>query len=255
MTTSRYGIRWRWLALTVLVVGVALAGALLVGCGTPEHRYHVLSFFFEGVPDPAASKAMSGGKVRSQLSGATIFVHRPYAENKCEECHANAEDIFSGLKMRKDVCVKCHPVTATRYEKMHGPVASGQCLICHAAHQSSEEHLLKEGSPRICTQCHELGTLSPLTPAHTDAKSACMKCHSGHGGNERYFLKVVQGGATTKPATRPVGNAALKTGASFIVQISSTGVTSISRALSNPLPTSPKGEEQEVIIAPLSDSW
>ena len=207
MTTLSLGIRWRWLVPALL--GVAMGGALLVGCGTPQQRYHVLSFFFDGVPDPSAPKAMSGGKVRSQLSGATIFVHRPYAENKCEECHANSQDIFAGLKIRKDVCLKCHPLTATRYEKMHGPVASGQCLICHAAHQSSEEHLLKEGSPQICTQCHELGTLSAVTKEHTDAKSLCMKCHSGHGGNERYFLKAMQGGPTTKPATRPSEHAAV----------------------------------------------
>ena len=41
--------RWR-----LPIVGVILAGSVILGCSDPQKRYEVLSFFFDGVPDPNA---------------------------------------------------------------------------------------------------------------------------------------------------------------------------------------------------------
>ena len=42
------------LSLAVLAGLLALMGTGLAGCGDPQSRYKVLSFFFDGVPEPGA---------------------------------------------------------------------------------------------------------------------------------------------------------------------------------------------------------
>lgn len=179
-------------------VGVAAALGLLLlllGCGTPQQRYKVLSFFFDGVPDPNAPK----GTVASASGGKPSYLHNPFANGKCNACH-QSEDPFSPPHVTAATCLACHTQVPGEYPLLHGPVASGQCQFCHTPHQSTEPHLLKLSSPRICQQCHEPGSISPKVAEHTDPKADCMSCHSGHGGSDRHFLKASY---TPAPATAP----------------------------------------------------
>lgn len=185
--------RWRW------YIALLLACCLLIGCGTPQQRYRVLSFFFDGVPDPDAPKA-DAGNVRVGRTGEPIYLHQPYAQKQCDSCHPVTEDIFVRVRIPKDACRKCHAGIPMQYAKMHGPVASDECLLCHSSHQSTFPHLLKQPAPKVCTQCHELPTLSQQTPEHRDPKADCLTCHSGHGGSDRTFMKVTQAGPATQPA-------------------------------------------------------
>lgn len=182
-----------WAALGLFVCLTVL------GCSTPQQRYKVLSFFFDGVPDPDAPKAVR----RSSAPGARpVFIHKPYEEKKCDACHLNTDDIFARAKVKADMCYTCHPKVLDQYEKIHGPVAAGQCMMCHAAHASGEPHLVRVPAPRLCTQCHEPGTFSPNPVEHQDPKANCLACHSGHGGPDLRFLKVA-----SIPATQPVAAA------------------------------------------------
>ena len=194
MARPSISVSTRWLLAGLLV------GCFLVGCGTPQQRYRILSFFFDGVPNPDAPKSQAGA--RTSRSGMVIYVHQPYAEKHCENCHQNTEDIFARAQVRPDVCLTCHAKIQYQYPKMHGPVASSMCLVCHSPHQSPEKHLLKLPSPKLCQQCHETSTLNPRTREHTDPKADCLSCHSGHGGEDRKFLKALP---TTLPlpATQP----------------------------------------------------
>ena len=151
-TTTR---QWRGPVAALLIF---LAGAsfsiLLIGCSDPQKRYQVLSFFFDGVPDPNApqkhsTKAASNGRGRT-------FVHKPFADNLCNTCHSNSTDIFARAQVRGDICLDCHSNIPTEHAVMHGPVAKDLGSFCHAAHQSVNEHLLKTPVPKVCTQCHDL---------------------------------------------------------------------------------------------------
>src|SRR4051794_36504287 len=50
---------------------------LVMGC-TPTKRYAVMSFFFDGVPDPDA--ALKAGAAVRGVSGQVMYVHKPFAE-------------------------------------------------------------------------------------------------------------------------------------------------------------------------------
>jgi len=58
-----------------LVMGMvgALVGGLLVGCSSsPQERYRVLSYFFDGVPDPNAPKQKAVTEDEEQGSGGGL---------------------------------------------------------------------------------------------------------------------------------------------------------------------------------------
>ena len=151
------------------LLGVGLAVVLLlVGCGTQE-RYRVLSFFFDGVPDPNAPPASAGEEETgdyvgrpADAKGLTYYRHKPYDENKCDACHRSTGGQMMEFSALDDsICAGCHPGTTTQYRYMHGPVATGQCRVCHLPHESTVPHLLKSAPAVLCTTCH--------TARHADA--------------------------------------------------------------------------------------
>lgn len=186
------GGRWGALALSVLL------GAVLIGCGDQQRRYEILSFFFDGVPDP--SEAADASATRRKLAtGQTVIIHKPYLDKQCQSCHAESDDVYTRTRVSNTRCVSCHESVTTRYAAMHGPVAGELCLTCHRGHQSSEEYLLRQPSPRLCVDCHERQTLGTNPPEHAQTKNNCLSCHSGHGGTDRRYLKVAIGAAATQP--------------------------------------------------------
>jgi predicted CXXCH cytochrome family protein len=177
-----------------LICILAAAAATIVaqwGCSIDKH-YKTLSFFFDGVPDPNAPGRVSGGGAASTdiQQSPTYSAHKPWKEERCEECHARA------LKLGgrdSDVCLKCHAEKTTQHEFMHGPVAVGDCLWCHNPHNSAYAHLLKAPARQTCTQCHATSLLdSTRVPEHAQERS-CLDCHDGHGGNARFFLLPSRG--------------------------------------------------------------
>ncbi len=190
MRKSRFGHRVACAAIFCIAVGSFL------GC-SPEKRYKVLSFFFDGVPLPRGVEAEEGQQI--------VYPHKPYAEGKCISCHAsNQMDLsitqptnISGVS--SSVCLNCHGKIPSQYEVMHGPVSSGECLLCHNPHESSVKHLLVASAPRVCTQCHTPEVMTPRRSEHQDEKASCLNCHFGHGGPAHGLLRPTPP-ATTEPA-------------------------------------------------------
>jgi predicted CXXCH cytochrome family protein len=200
------------------VVAWSLLGscALLLcwaGCATPHERYKTLSFFFDGVPDPDAPvSTQPDTSMRTARSGSgatlTVYTHKPFAENKCANCHGSSRGNFESFS-RADphVCRSCHENTAHQYPVMHGPVVNNECLWCHEPHESTVPHLLKDRAPALCLQCHSRKDL-PIRPVeHQDPKLDCLICHVGHGGVRHGLLRAgapVWGlPTTTSPTTAP----------------------------------------------------
>lgn len=171
------------------------AAAAWSGCSVKKH-YRLLSFFFDGVPDPNAPRmsVLPGSSVPGNLRDSpTYSVHPPFAEEKCGDCHVSR---FAIEAMDASVCLKCHPGAAKEYPHMHGPVAATACLWCHAPHESAYSHLFKGEARRVCTECHDSSLLSTdRVPAHADPARDCLGCHGGHGGMDRFFLKPGAEGA------------------------------------------------------------
>lgn len=194
-----------------LVAALFLAGWVLAAWGgcTPARRYKVLTFFFDGVPDPNARPATQpaegeGTRVVTGRRGETVYLHKPYDQNKCSECHPGSGRTFESFEpVSAVVCAKCHPNVPTQYAFMHGPVAVKQCLLCHQPHEARVEHLLNEAPPKLCMKCHVPGMLAS-DEAHQDPKRNCLDCHYGHGGRARFFLREP---SSTQPAgTQPAAS-------------------------------------------------
>ena len=184
--------------LLIFVVGSFLSIAL-IGCADPQKRYEVLSFFFDGVPDPNAPQKQS---TKVSPTGRRTFVHKPFADNLCNSCHLNTTDIFARAQVKGDVCLNCHANVPTQHAVMHGPVVNNACQMCHSPHSSAVPHLLKQPAPAVCTQCHEPETMTLMHKPPFDPKQSCIDCHSGHGGSDH---KLLLAAAAAAPATRPAG--------------------------------------------------
>ena len=186
------------------VLGAIAAVALIVaaGCADQQRRYEVLSFFFDGVPDPTAPQKQS---MKVSSGGRRTVVHKPYADNLCNSCHLNTSDIFARAQVRQDVCLDCHSNVPTQYPVMHGPVVNNACQMCHSPHSSAVPHLLRQPAPAVCTQCHEPAAVQLMhEQVPFDAKQSCIDCHSGHGGTDHKLLlsspKATPAASTTQPA-------------------------------------------------------
>jgi len=178
--------RWRRPVLGLSIVALLAPALLALGCADPQKRYEVLSFFFDGVPDPNAPQGQSG-RIGSQ-TGRITFVHKPYADNQCNSCHLNTNDIFARAQVREDICLSCHADVPTQHAVMHGPVVNNACQMCHSPHSSAIPALLRQPAPAVCTQCHEPEGLKLMHSQPVDLTASCLDCHSGHGGSDHSML-------------------------------------------------------------------
>ena len=171
----------------------AILSLLALGCSVRKN-YKTLSFFFDGVPDPNApvkrlstsSNAAAGSN--EQLPAPKMYRHKPYADGKCEECHA--ADKKHLVTVKAELCLKCHAPAVKQYPVMHAPVAIGQCLWCHEPHESDSPQLLKTTAAQLCLQCHDPELLPSDIKPHQSDQANCLACHVGHGGVKRSLLLV-----------------------------------------------------------------
>ena len=91
-------------ALSIAPVVVIILIALIIGC-VPEKNYRILSFFFDGVPNPNKNQevVVADTSTVENLSIATtprnvkpeFYEHQPYKEEKCKE---KFDRMFGGNK-------------------------------------------------------------------------------------------------------------------------------------------------------------
>ena len=193
---GRKGLRRRR-RLVILALALSPA-ALWLGCSVEEH-YELLTFFFDGVPDPNAPVASPGAPGGVRVPGAVYYTHQPYAEELCAECHQASRRLML-TRVEPTVCLKCHPDVPAQYPSMHGPVVANACLWCHAPHESTIQPLLLSRAPGLCLQCHGLEmTTVPQPPEHDDLQRDCLECHRAHGGADPFYL-------LTEPITDEIGS-------------------------------------------------
>ena len=178
--------------------------ALAVGQScTQTERYRVLTFFFEGVPDPNAPTAEElalaeeqGADVQDPLSlarrrsGLEKILHPPFEERRCAECH----NMYQGGKVKTPpggLCLSCHEGFLEERLFVHGPAAVNACLRCHFPHESTRPYLLVDDALALCLACHDENDLAG-TEYHEDfgeTPDGCVRCHDPHGGDNNLFLR------------------------------------------------------------------
>ncbi|MFH0980191.1 MAG: cytochrome c3 family protein [Planctomycetota bacterium] len=184
-----------------VILCVGLAAATSVTC-SPQTRYRVSRFFFDGVPEPGAlppPPGYPGGPTRAGAEGPaqpgeqwaparTVYAHPPYRDNRCGACHnPQTGELFRTAP--EGLCRNCHPDVPGKAPYVHGPVVVSDCLFCHHYHHSYYPKLLLEESTATCFRCHDVAGLT-TGPHHANAvRTACVECHDPHGGTNRFFVK------------------------------------------------------------------
>jgi predicted CXXCH cytochrome family protein len=183
---ARRGHRWwRW-ALPALVVS-------LIACSAGT-RHRVLSFFFDGVPEPGATAAPEPTMARLMTTPGPgedsalereihwTSVHEPYAQGACEACHRG--EITEAVVALNDVqCLRCHSSEVRSETWDHAPAALGLCSLCHVAHVSMHPALQSQAQPALCITCHADPTLMTTVEAHRGlGEQRCTACHDPHRG-------------------------------------------------------------------------
>jgi len=114
---------------------------------------------------------------------------------ECVTCHSPVTDTDPAPKKpvmnaaMPHLCTTCHTAMSDLKGWVHGPVATGQCVICHDPHQSSTQSLLKKPIPELCRQCHEPASLQQVRNHQDPAFAQCQVCHEAHAGPRRMLLK------------------------------------------------------------------
>lgn len=181
------------------LAALALLALLLAGCSA-GYRYKVLSFFFDGVPQPSASvpaqpadsvtsrDTAAIGVAVSATTGSQLIIHPPYQGRECSTCHDESKASREPKPM-PGLCFQCHEDFTHNYAALHGPVAGGQCTACHNPHLSKNKNLLIATGRDLCFNCHDAGVVNKAD-AHADiGETDCMECHHPHGGEDRYVLR------------------------------------------------------------------
>jgi predicted CXXCH cytochrome family protein len=167
--------------------------AVLFGCEA-RARYRVLSIFFDGVPNPdktmvsADNKQNAGGRPEADAGAREAkqyTEHGPYAAKLCEGCHQRGTNKL--LLPIESLCLYCHSVAMDK-KRVHGPIASGGCKVCHDPHSSSNRFLLVSDSKEFCLYCHDKNEIA-TREVHRDMTTECTTCHDAHGSDNEFLLK------------------------------------------------------------------
>lgn len=160
--------------------------------------HNLLTLFFDGVP-PLEDEMIEVGPVHTEpnapdmrkLPEVNWCTHAPLKD--CVRCHGNRQQESFSREVQLTarvpaLCYACHTALMPTSLKgwVHGPVAVGQCLVCHEPHKTKYQHLLREQIPALCYSCH-LEMDSESTPDNVKkSHSQCNDCHSGHTGLTNY---------------------------------------------------------------------
>lgn len=188
----------KWTRKILLFLIYAHTLVLLFSCSSSTN-YQILSTFFDGVPDPNAKPkaivdsikvdslaALKRNKIRLIEEDEFIF-HPPYRNRLCKDCH-NVNVSNELIKPVPDLCYKCHENFAERNPSLHGPVAMGDCQVCHSAHFTKNKFLLKRTGRDLCLHCHEKTYVFENKHHFATEEYQCLDCHNPHSGKDRFLL-------------------------------------------------------------------
>ncbi len=176
---------------------VIISLTFLVAC-SEETKYKVLSFFFDGVPNPFKKVKLEkvitvdSSKIkRRQLivkqSELKMFFHEPFRQRLCGDCH-NLKKGNELLSQPPALCFKCHDNFLSEVQFKHGPASAGYCTECHHPHMDKNKFMLKRKGQKLCLYCHQMNDIIK-NEVHLEIEDTdCWECHDPHGSNEEFFL-------------------------------------------------------------------
>ena len=176
--------------------GLTLLFLLLSSCDNVG-RHHVLTFFFDGVPPlPGAAgteaSVRSDAKIPASSPVENWRMHEPVKD--CTACHGNQPRRGASPKVQlvapiPSLCYQCHQEYSAPDGWVHGPVATGDCLLCHEPHKTKTESLLRNAIPELCYQCHDPQAVHAVQGHAEPSSGHCVDCHEAHAAETKSLLK------------------------------------------------------------------
>ena len=144
-----------------------------------------------GASEQKDTRGIASPSQTSQADNAAAMSWAGHESIKeCHSCHEDAASDEPPLKAPvPQLCESCHTAFSDLPGRVHGPVATGQCMICHEPHQAARPSLLKRSTPDLCRQCHEAANLAQVKDHLAPAYAQCQVCHEAHAGPGRMLLK------------------------------------------------------------------
>ncbi len=214
---------------------------------TPEERARDILEAAEREATAEMAGLPSSQRRRQPTKKLARFAHGPFAANECARCHdlttasgfrglgggtgsaRSGDDLAQAGRLRMpivELCVHCHTdftneAPANDGLWIHGPVASGWCVVCHEPHSSRFSSLLAvEPTAHLCSRCHLREDLvataehrpidiegafpapeaTPQPEGEADGATSasapvvrvvreCTNCHNPHMGSDRLLLR------------------------------------------------------------------
>lgn len=184
---------------SISVLFIIVLSFYLSGCSATNH-YKFLSFFFDGVPNPAEQTSINNSDSISRLDSTSLAenikieslptgsIHSPYQEKDCSSCH-DQSSMGKFTELQPKLCYQCHEDFSSKYKVLHGPVGGGQCTTCHNPHVSENASLLKRTNQSLCFFCHDQKQVLALEPHKDIENTSCTECHNPHGGDDKFILR------------------------------------------------------------------
>lgn len=121
--------------------------------------------------------------------------HTKFEDASCLICHDLNQDLSASsgeFRLSSNLCFKCHEDKIGRFgqEYVHGPVAGGNCTICHSPHGSLYENNLNSPSQILCYSCHDTveDQLEKKVVHKPFEMGWCVECHDPHSTNNKWVL-------------------------------------------------------------------
>jgi predicted CXXCH cytochrome family protein len=179
--------------------GLVIIFLLLSSCDEVGRR-KALTLFFDGVPplrrevSETESSVQKNDKAPASAPVGNWHIHEPVKD--CTACHGNQPRRGTSGKVQlvaqvPQLCYKCHKEHEASEGWVHGPVATGDCLLCHEPHKTRTESLLRKPVPELCYQCHEPEAIRAIEGHVEPSHGHCVDCHEGHAGATKSLLKPV----------------------------------------------------------------
>ena len=117
--------------------------------------------------------------------------HRTGNREQCLGCHLIKDEMSTGVMGgAPTLCYGCHDrIDDKRY--VHGPLAVGDCLVCHDPHRGYGAAHLRQEQALLCANCHAARG-DAATVACNASGRGCVSCHDPHQSDTRYLLKGPQ---------------------------------------------------------------
>jgi predicted CXXCH cytochrome family protein len=173
------------LALALAMIAFVVAVVRATGIDRPQSTQAV-----GAAQRPAAPVAAAPGSC-VQCHGDVVKhdVLHPKSDD-CASCHVPAARDAHQFKDKP--CTACHEMAKSADTFVHGPIAVGECLACHAPHGSDEPQMLRAVGADLCQRCHVEMTarLAEKRFTHEPVKEDCSTCHNPHASPRKYQIRT-----------------------------------------------------------------